>query len=58
MDDFQPYYVFNPKKHIRDLQIGAEILKEVMARESEKEERTMRRDLPALLRWNKDVASG
>jgi hypothetical protein len=42
VENFQPYYIFNPKKHIRDLQIGAEILQEVLTRESEKQERQER----------------
>ncbi|KAF4575062.1 hypothetical protein EYR36_006418 [Pleurotus pulmonarius] len=39
--NFQPYYVFNPRK-LEDLQIGAAILKEALDRQSEKEERASR----------------
>ncbi|KAI0773354.1 hypothetical protein BC629DRAFT_1595126 [Irpex lacteus] len=42
VENFQPYYIFNKKKHMRDLQIGAEILQEALTRESEKEERRER----------------
>ena len=38
----QPYYVFNKQRHIRDLQIGAEILREALEREVTKEERQER----------------
>ncbi|KAF9492829.1 hypothetical protein BDN71DRAFT_1432963 [Pleurotus eryngii] len=39
--NFQPYYVFNPRK-LHDLQIGAAILKEALDRQSEKDERASR----------------
>ncbi|KAI0092422.1 hypothetical protein BDY19DRAFT_990148 [Irpex rosettiformis] len=39
VENFQPYYVFRKHKHLRDLEIGAEILQEALVRESEKEER-------------------
>lgn len=39
--NFQPYYVFNPRK-LHDLQIGAAILKEALNRQSEKDERASR----------------
>lgn len=42
VDNFQPYYVFNRKKHLRDLQVGAEIVKEALEREMTKEERQER----------------
>ncbi|KIP04877.1 hypothetical protein PHLGIDRAFT_120297 [Phlebiopsis gigantea 11061_1 CR5-6] len=40
--NFQPFYVFNKKKHMVDLRIGAEILKETLDREVGKEERILR----------------
>ncbi|KAI0340932.1 hypothetical protein BDW22DRAFT_1485878 [Trametopsis cervina] len=42
VDKFQPFYVFNRKKHMRDLQIGADILAEALEREVTKEEREAR----------------
>lgn len=40
--NFQPFYVFNQKKHMADLRIGADILKEALEREMTKEEREER----------------
>lgn len=42
VENFQPYYVFNKTRHIADLRIGADILKEALEREETKEERTER----------------
>ncbi|KAI0698585.1 hypothetical protein BC835DRAFT_1405325 [Cytidiella melzeri] len=42
VENFQPFYVFNKKKHMRDLQIGAAIIQETLVREAEKEERQER----------------
>jgi len=41
VQNFQPYYVFNPRK-TTELRIGAAVLREALDRESEKEERTSR----------------
>lgn len=41
MENFQPYYVFNPRK-MTDLRIGCAILKEFFERETEKEIRLAR----------------
>ena len=38
---FQPFYVFNKSRHMNDLSIGAEILKEALEREMTKEERAI-----------------
>ncbi|KAJ8515050.1 hypothetical protein ONZ45_g7482 [Pleurotus djamor] len=39
--DFQPYYVFNPRK-MEDLRLGAAMLKEAMSLQAEKDERSAR----------------
>ena len=39
VDNFQPLYVFNKKRHMGDLKIGAEIIRECFEREMTKEER-------------------
>ena len=41
MDNFQPFYVFNPKKW-SDLVVGAEIIKEKVELETRKQERSLR----------------
>lgn len=41
MQNFQPYYVFNDRK-TTELRIGAAVLREVIERDSEKEERIAR----------------
>ncbi|THH01679.1 hypothetical protein EW026_g1069 [Hermanssonia centrifuga] len=43
VEKFQPLYVFNAKRHMQDLRIGAEILKEALERELTKEEVEERR---------------
>lgn len=39
VEKFQPLYVFNKKRHMEDLKIGADILREALDRELTKEER-------------------
>jgi len=41
VENFQPFYVFNPSR-LSDLSIGAEIIKEKVELETEKQERTLR----------------
>ncbi|KAH8118558.1 hypothetical protein DFH11DRAFT_1874689 [Phellopilus nigrolimitatus] len=38
--DFQPLYVFNGRRHLEDLHVGNEILKETLVREAEKQDRS------------------